>query len=520
MTRFLRPVTVLFLGVWLVLLIGGRSRFFQDPGTFWHVAVGDRIIKDGFFDTDPYTFTFGGQRWIPHQWLGECAMSVVHRVAGFDGLLLGTATLLAAVYAGLGLRLVRGGLHFSLAAVLVAGALAASSGHFHVRPHLATIAGMAVVMVFLTDVENGRVGLERLWWLVPVVWLWSNFHGGVLGGLATFALAAAGWTAMRLLKRESPVAGWRDLGHLILIWLACATVCFANPYFHRLPWSWIEIYQMSSLPSIIKEHSSVDLHEWAGLTIVGFGVLYVLLLLTVPVRQFRFVWLLPVVWFALACLRVRHAPLFAVAALVGIADFFPMTRVAASLVRRKSDLFDPARAEDEPQSLGEASRPFAIPAALVLIALLIQVVGLAVPVLGRGWAVLDSRLWPVELLPELRAHQYDRPRGTRIFNEYAYGGFLIYHTPGYKVFIDDRCELFGDAFLTEFVGARFDVKEGFYDHPGEPLAEWQARYATFDLALVASGEGFDIAFAHLPGWEVVRRTPTFTLYKKSQPSVK
>ena len=41
----------------------------------------------------------------------------------------------------------------------------------------------------------------------------------------------------------------------------------------------------------------------------------------------------------------------------------------------------------------------------------------------------------------------DRPPGTRIFCEYAYGGFLIYHAPGYRVFIDDRCELFGDEFL-------------------------------------------------------------------------
>jgi len=45
-----------------------------------------------------------------------------------------------AVYAGLGVRLLRSGLHPSLATVLVAGALAASAGHFHVRPHLFTSA--------------------------------------------------------------------------------------------------------------------------------------------------------------------------------------------------------------------------------------------------------------------------------------------------------------------------------------------------------------------------------------------
>jgi hypothetical protein len=515
MRRYFGPPTWLFLGVWLVLLVGGRSRFFQDPGTFWHVAVGDRIIESGFFDTDPYTFTFAGKPWIPHQWLGECAMAVLNHVGGFDTLLLATATLLAAVFTGLGVRLLRCGLHPSVVAVLLACAIAASSGHFHVRPHLATIAGMAVIFVYLTDVENRRLPLVRLTWLIPVVWLWANAHGGVLGGLATFALAVTGWTVNWLVGRPSPIQSRRDVGRSLLIWLGCVAVCFVNPYFHRLPLAWIEIYRMSSLPDIIKEHSRLDPREWAGLSVLAFGGVYGVLLLTVPVRQWRVSWLLPVVWFALACLRVRHAPLFAVGALVGIADFFPLSRVAAGLVRRKSDLFTPAAATDVNEPLRESALPFAVPAGLVLLSVLFQAAGAAVPVIGRGWATLDPTKWPVELLPELRDHERDRAKGTRIFCEYAYGGFLIYFTPGYRVFIDDRCELFGDEFLKRFVYTRAALAEGFYEHPAEPFAEWQLEYGTFDLALVETGGGFDVALAELPqAWEVVKQTETATLYRK------
>jgi hypothetical protein len=514
MTRLFRPATWLFLGVWLVLLVGGRTRFFQDPGTFWHVAVGDRIIEFGFFDTDPYTFTFAGKEWIPHQWLGECVMAVVNRVSGFDGLLLGTATLLAAVFAGLGVRLIRSGLHPSVAAVLVAAGVAASSGHFHVRPHLATIAGMAIVLTYLTDFENGRIALARLTWLIPVTWLWANIHGGALGGLATFALAIAGWTAAWMLKRPSPVTSGRDVGRLAGIWLACGAVCFLNPYFYRLPESWVQIYEMSSLPSIIKEHSRLNPGEWSGVSVIGFGILYCALLLTVPARQIRVVWLLPVVWFALACLRVRHGPLFAVAGLVGIADFVPFTRIAARLVGQKSDLFAPNAAEEE-CSVADSARPFFVPAAVVVFALFLQVAGAAVPVLGRGWARLDPTLWPVDLLPELKAHEYDRPLGTRIFDEYAYGGFLIYETPGYRVFIDDRCELFGDEFLVRFVQTRLRLALGDYPDPAEPFAEWEAEYGPFDLALVQTGGGFDVGLSEIPAWTVVRRTETATLYRKS-----
>jgi hypothetical protein len=218
----------------------------------------------------------------------------------------------------------------------------------------------------------------------------------------------------------------------------------------------------------------------------------------------------------LACLRVRHAPLFAVIALVAIADFFPISRVAAALVRRKSDLFTPPPVNDSEPSARESAVPFAIPAGLVLLTVLMQLTSATIPVLGRGWARLDPTVWPVELLPELTKHQYDRPRGTRIFCEYDHGGFLIYHCPGYRVFIDDRCELFGDDFLKQFVLTKEFLRTGvIYEDPAEPFAEWQAQYGAFDFALVATSGGFDIALEKIPAWEIVRRTDTATLYRKS-----
>ena len=86
------------------------------------------------------------------------------------------------------------------------------------------------------------------------------------------------------------------ISEAVSVWLACAGVCFLNPYFHRLPASWVEIYQMKSLPTIIKEHSRLDPTDWTGRTVLGFGAVYCVLLVSVPVRRIRVVWLLPVVW--------------------------------------------------------------------------------------------------------------------------------------------------------------------------------------------------------------------------------
>ena len=102
----LRPSSCLFLVIWLILLVGGRSNMLRDPGTLWHVAVGERMLASGqVIREDPFSFTRAGHPWVADQWLAECGMAIVHRLAGWDGLLLVTATLLAGVYAWIGARL-------------------------------------------------------------------------------------------------------------------------------------------------------------------------------------------------------------------------------------------------------------------------------------------------------------------------------------------------------------------------------------------------------------------------------
>src|SRR5947209_6338354 len=83
--------------------------------------------------------------------------------------------------------------------LLVAVVVAASASHFHARPHLATIVFLGLTLAYLCDFEAERIGPGRLFWLVPLYVLWTNLHGGVLGGLATLVAAAGGWLAFRLL---------------------------------------------------------------------------------------------------------------------------------------------------------------------------------------------------------------------------------------------------------------------------------------------------------------------------------
>ena len=69
------PLTV-FFALCLGLMWLGRSALLKDPGCFWHVAVGQRMLDSGqLIREDPFSFTRGGEPWVAHQWLAECGMA-------------------------------------------------------------------------------------------------------------------------------------------------------------------------------------------------------------------------------------------------------------------------------------------------------------------------------------------------------------------------------------------------------------------------------------------------------------
>ena len=121
-------------------------------------------------------------------------MAVTQRMAGLDGLLVVTVSLIALLYSNLALRIERSGMNLALGSLILALSLAASSHHFHVRPHIVTMFFMIIVYSRLCDIESGRKNISTLFWLIPVLIIWSNIHGGALGGLFTLLIAAAGWT--------------------------------------------------------------------------------------------------------------------------------------------------------------------------------------------------------------------------------------------------------------------------------------------------------------------------------------
>jgi hypothetical protein len=478
---------------------------FGDPGSLWHIVVGRRILASHeFIRTDPFSFTHAGEHWVPQSWLCECGLALLQRIDGLNTILTATAALLAGLYTWVAHRLLRAGLHPLLAVLLTLLAMLASAYHFHPRPHLLSILFLGWTFALLCDVEAGRVPRRRLIWLLPLFVVWTNVHAGMLGGLGTLVVTILGWCVARWIWLDGPKLSSRQMLGSALIVVGCGLTAFLNPYGSALPRTWLALLGSPLLPRLIDEHAPLLQAGWAGGAVVLFGVIYLIALLGVLPVRLRVTWLIPVLWLALSFTRIRHGPLFAITAVIALADVFPHIRWVSWLASKGSVM-----CRLRPQAAADSGRrpdlaPFVLPCLAVCAALLAQAFGLSLPGNGREWVRLDPRSCPMELLPELRQIQSHEPAGTPIFNEMIFGGFLIYYTPGLRVFIDDRCELYGDDDLMAYaVALREDPSQ---------VNHWAEQYG-FNYAMTRSGSSFDTFLRH-EGWTILGETKTATLFQR------
>ena len=497
-SRWWGPGSICFLIIWLALLFFGREQLFRDPGTLWHTRVGDGILESRELPTqDTYSFTFHGQPWIAQQWLAECLMAAAHRIGGLDALLLLAATVLAATYAFIFARLRIAGARPPIATIIIALVIAASSYHFHPRPHLASIAGMTVTYALLCAVEAGRCRARSLFLLLPIFVIWTNLHGGALGGIVSAVLVIGCWVLMLMAAGQASADGRqlrRVAGLHVPLAVACVATVSASPYGLDLPRVWLSLMKSDVVAEIMSEHGPLEWTSIEAMMILLLAAAYLAVLATTWRRILRVTWLLPLLWLALTISRVRHGPLFAVLAGLAIVEMLPHSSLSATLIESHTHNQPiPRRSRITPLALG-----------VICLALTIQYLGVKVPVVGGGWARLSPEYWPIAAAPALR--DTIRTSGDpRVFNQMTFGGYLIYAVPEARVFIDDRCELYGDAFLLQY--------ESVMTRPEEFDAvaiEWN-----LNQALVSSRSKLAAYLADHADWRSAYADDSATIYMRN-----
>jgi hypothetical protein len=204
-----RSVPLQWVIVFLIVLACGALMTIG-PDARWLAALGDLIVQThGVPSGVPYASAFSSG-WHNVPVLGELIFSGLEHGLGDQGLILAQATAVAVA-----LAVVARGMPTEAGIVLLLVPLAAANAFLVVRAQLFSVALFPLLLVLLH--REAAAPSRRIWWLVPLIALWGNLHGGVLIGLVVA-------TAYLLLDRLR-----HDRRTAVLVLLASVAAVFVTP---------------------------------------------------------------------------------------------------------------------------------------------------------------------------------------------------------------------------------------------------------------------------------------------------
>jgi hypothetical protein len=489
---------VLSLSQWRLALIN------SDGDSCLHWRIGQWMIQHHtVIRADVFSNTRAGVPLISKEWLAEVLFAVAGNAAGWNGIVLLSAMLIATCLWLLYRELLSEGNDLLLSIILVLFAAMSCSVHWLARPHLFTHVLVVVFTWQLRSFDRGKLPMHTLFLrLVPLMVLWVNLHGAFFTGLviiATFVLGNA--LTLPTCQRGARPGIFRKLGALIGIWIACGLATFLNPNGWQLPAHVLEFLHDPLLAQYANEFRSPDFH---GNGVHGFlielGLVAVLLLVVRPKLNATDITVVGT-WGLLGLLAARNVPVFALVVTPILAEHWQLAQARMDTSRWLGSY---RRFSANVTRLSDAGdgRPAA---GLALIVLLLTLAG---PRRSNGEPIIATSLlsshFPVGAVQFLQQNP-----GTvtgQMFNDYSWGGYLMLALPAHKVFVDGRNDFYGPEFIKEF-----DTVNGVRRSWDDVLQKYQVGWT-----ILPSTHPLNNLLALRTDWKLVYTDPVATIYGKVQ----
>ena len=461
------------IGVYTLFLLAG-NHLLIDPDTMWQVSVGQWILDHRAVpETDVYSFTMRGQPWISTQWLAQVLYAKIYAMSGWSGPVVLAAGAIAATFALLTKSLTRH-LSESTTLVFVAAALALTVPHLLARPHVLALP-LLVAWVGGLIASADRRGAPSFW-LLPLMALWANLHGGFVFGL--MLIAPVGLDAILSAEpalRKSLALRWAVFALAALIASCC------TPYGWNALLASQKILELGSALPLIMEWKPADFGSVGALEICLLSGIGLALLRGIKLPPLRIALLLGLLHMALS--QGRASEILAMVA--------PLV-LAAPLARQIGGV--------------EASNPHTAPPARgVLLA------GVAVALLAATLVYTSVHRFephthgsPVAAVAALKKLNL-----ARVFNDYDFGGYLIAN--GVAPFIDGRTELYGEKFFVDHNAA-----SGLMEP--ENLFRLLEQYK-IEATLMRTQSAATKLLDHIDGWQKVYADDIATVHLRKSGAV-
>ncbi|MEP6957468.1 MAG: hypothetical protein ABI980_01960 [Nitrospirota bacterium] len=415
----------------LLIILNLTLQPLTEPDFGWHLRIGLDLLQNGgkLPALDPYSHTMPDWPWVEHAWLTDLIIGTLYSFFGASGVIIffGVVTAGAWLVASLAVPC-------SMTYRLLACALSlwVALPFLGARTQMVTLLGLAVLLVVLQRSLQG--GSRALWLIPPLFLLWANLHGGFTVGLFLLGLVVVSsamikvillWTpALARRLDEAPPSG-STIGRLMVATGVAALVTVVNPYGWKLYGEIIDSLSNQFMLESLQEWQPVSLNTLAGrsyaLYLAGLGVALAAWYRRIePVR-----WMVWIAFLFLSLRHMRNIPFFLLVSLPLCAELLAigLGRVTGWLslnsVRTRQwllagtlagGLFVVWLGPDHLQRVAQS--------------------GLQPEEYFKGTS------YPIEAVQWIREHR-DRV-GRRLYNDYAYGGFLLWWLPDEQIFIDGR----------------------------------------------------------------------------------
>lgn len=460
----------LLTGVTFILIFFLLSRTPLDADVWWHLRAGqDMWGQKQILLADSYSYTRLGAPWVNAFWLSEIILYLLYSLGGYFALAIFVSMMGALTFHVVYRRLAGNPIINSFIVILAAVTAAPIWGP---RPQIFSFFFIALLDSWLASRKN--TSPRRLWILIPLFAIWSNFHGGWIWGFLLLVAQIFGMIIELILEpaRAIKISIWRETRNLFGWSLLAAFAVGLNPNGLAI---WKLPFQQVDVSLQIQEWLSPDFHR---LDFHPMLWMLFLLIVTAPFSGKPLNWpqLFKVLGFAyLTFVAQRTIAVFAIVAVPLLSDW---TNSALHFLWMKNRI-------PRPPSLNP--RLTVILNALILISLSAAAMG-NLFLISQPSHVDEN--YPITAIDWIKTNQ---PKGN-LFNSYNWGGYVLWSLPEYPVFIDGRADLYG----SELIGQWHDVVQG-RENALQILENWKVN-----IVLLEPGWPI-IRILDLEGWQIAYR---------------
>ena len=437
------PLQIVFIATTVLYAIwfAVHYRAVYDPDIWWHLRAGDWVLRNhSVTQTDWLSASAQGKPWFLYSWLFDTIIASLYRAFGLFGpIILYPVTMVLLIAATLW-ALVREFISDFWRQLLVAAlSILAIAPILSPRPGLFTVLFFTVELFLIARAEN-TASIRPLYVLPFIFVLWANTHIQFIYGLFAIALYAAEPLFGLLSKRFLRDAG-RGLARKVTAeelwelsppsrtrWLIvglCAIATLINPYSYKL----YEI--IADLATQTGQYSYIsELHSPTFRSYNSFAELFIIL----------------GAWFVLGTRKTRR--LFLVFLLL-VASAFAFRTVRDVWFGVLASVFVTAAGSSREAAFPGRRRNHAF------VAITASLILLGTIAILQAHPLSASELWQdtAEEFP-LKAAEYVRSHRLRgpLYNDWYWGGFLIWSLPDLPVYVDSRTNVLGDETLERSIG--------------------------------------------------------------------